>query len=248
MSNLQMDYLDLLEKVLTGLIYGDPPIDPATKHLGYNQRVRIHGLDWPSKAHTMVGLIRLRNIRRCVLHVLQHSISGDFIETGVWRGGAAIYMRGILKAFDVNDRTVWAADSFEGLPPPEDRCPADRGDKHYTVKDLAVSLEEVQRNFAIYGLLDEQVRFLKGWFKDTLPNAPIEKIAILRLDGDMYASTMDALTPLYDKVSIGGFVIVDDYGSVPACKQAVDDFRNQFGIVDPVQSIDDVGIFWQRTK
>ena len=69
---------------------------------------------------------------------------------------------------------------------------------------LAVSLEEVQRNFSKYGLLDEQVVFLKGWFKDYAADAPIDKLALLRLDGDMYESTMDTLSALYDKVSRAG--------------------------------------------
>jgi len=82
---------------------------------------------------------------------------------------------------------------------------------------LAVPLEEVQALFRRYDLLDAQVRFLKGWFKDTLAGAPIERLALLRLDGDLYESTMDALVPLYDKVSPGGFVIVDDYYSCAPC-------------------------------
>jgi len=72
---------------------------------------------------------------------------------------------------------------------------------------LAVSLERVQDNFRRYGLLDRQVRFLKGWFRDTLPAAPIERLAILRLDGDLYESTIQALGALHGKVSAGGVVM-----------------------------------------
>ena len=86
-------------------------------------------------------------------------------------------------------------------------------------------LEHVKENFQRYGLLDEQVRFVKGWFRDTLPHVPIERLAVLRLDGDLYESTIQALDGLYHKLSPGGFVIVDDYGNVPACRQAVNDFR-----------------------
>lgn len=80
------------------------------------------------------------------------------------------------------------------------------------------SLEEVQENFRRYNLLDDQVQFLKGWFCDTLPTAPIEKLAVLRLDGDLYESIMDGLNALYDKVSPGGFIIVDDYGDFEPCR------------------------------
>ncbi|HYM33215.1 MAG TPA: TylF/MycF family methyltransferase [Candidatus Cybelea sp.] len=237
-------YLDLIERCLLGLIYEDPSQDPWSKP-EFDPEKRIRGLDWPLRAHTMIGKFRMENLRGAVEHVLKNSVPGDLIETGVWRGGACIYMRAILKAYGIDDRTVWVADSFEGLPLPDpERYPADRGDAHHKYPELAISLEEVQANFAKYGLLDDQVRFLKGWFKDTLPTAPIEKLAILRLDGDMYESTMDALTALYEKVSPGGVIIVDDFGVIPACRQAIHDFRNARRIDAPIQPIDGVGIYW----
>ncbi|MEK6632595.1 MAG: TylF/MycF/NovP-related O-methyltransferase, partial [Nitrospirota bacterium] len=83
-------------------------------------------------------------------------------------------------------------------------------------------------------------------FRDTLPTAPIERLAVLRLDGDLYESTMEALVALYPKVSAGGFVIVDDYG-LPTCRAAIEDFRLAQGITDPIQLIDWTGAFWQRS-
>jgi hypothetical protein len=53
---------------------------------------------------------------------------------------------------------------------------------------------EVRKNFARYGVLDEAVRFLPGWFADALATAPISQLSVLRLDGDLYDSTMEALT------------------------------------------------------
>ena len=106
-------------------------------------------------------------------------------------------------------------------------------------------METVQANFERYDLMDDQVRFLKGWFRDTLHLAPIERLAVLRLDGDMYESTMDALTALYGKVSPGGFVIVDDY-FLPNCRQAIGDFRAARGIDEPIQEIDGNGVFWEK--
>ena len=195
----------------------------------------------------MVGLRRLENVQRCMLEVLRTGVPGDFIETGVWRGGTTIFMRGILKAYGVTDRVVWVADSFEGLPPPDgSKYPADSGDVHWTFEELAISIDDVKRNFEKYGLLDDQVRFVKGWFRDTLHVAPISRLAILRLDGDMYESTMDALTALYDNVSSGGFVIVDDYGCVPGCRAAVEDFRKARSITDPISEIDWTGVYWKK--
>lgn len=238
-------YLDLMEKVLLGVIYEDPPIDYWTGGV-YDPQNRMMGRDWPAKAHTMVGFKRLRNIRHLAVDAITRQIPGDFVETGVWRGGACIYMRAILQAYGVTDRTVWVADSFEGLPPPDlESYPQDAGDMHHTFKELAVSQEQVQANFEKYGLLDGQVRFLKGWFKDTLPTAPIDKIAVLRLDGDMYESTMDGLKALYHKVSPGGSVIIDDYGAVLACRQAVSDFRAANGITSTGYNIDNIGVFWR---
>jgi len=210
---------------------------------------RSEGLDWPLLAQTMMGFKRLDNLQSCVERALADQVPGDFIETGVWRGGATILMRAILQAYQVKDRTIWVADSFAGLPRPDaGKYPADAKDDHYTFAQLAVSLEQVQENFRRYGLLDGQVRFLQGWFKDTLPAAPITALAVIRLDGDMYESTMDALVNLYPKLAPGGFVIVDDYGAVPASKAAVHDYRRQHGIEDEIQRIDWTGVFWRREQ
>ena len=193
--------------------------------------IREQGDDWPRLAHTMIGMRRMSNLQECVESVLQDNVPGDLIETGVCGGGASHLMRAILKAYGVKDRKVWVADSFEGLPPPSPAVHADKGDFLHKIDILAVSLDEVRRNFEKYGLLDDQVEFLKGWFKDTLPTAPIQRLALMRLDGDMYQSTMDALTNLYPKLSAGGYVIIDDY-AWKACRQAVTEFRQQEGIRD----------------
>lgn len=213
----------------------------------FDSEARENGRDWPADAETMIGLKRLANIRECVEQVIADDVPGDLIETGAWRGGATIYMRAVLAAHGITDRTVWVADSFEGLPEYDGRFAADAGDQHHAKSELAISVDDVRANFARYDLLDDQVRFLVGWFVDTLPTAPIERLAVLRLDGDMYSSTLDALDALYDKVSPGGFVIVDDYGAVPACAQAVEDFRTARGITDPLVEIDWASVFWRRS-
>jgi len=268
-------YIDLLKKVLTRYACPDRyrPVHrsivrkksailaffytPAYKLLDvlglrlcrykFDAEARAWGEDWPPEAETMVGLKRLDNVQFCVEDVLARGVPGDFAETGVWRGGVCILIRAILKAHGITDRIVWLADSFEGLPEPDSRFPQDQGDKLSTFEDvLGVSLEAVKANFQRYDLLDDQVRFLKGWFKDTLPVSPIERLAVLRLDGDMYASTWDALVNLYDKVSPGGYVIIDDYGQIKACKQAVDDFRHERGIYDSICQIDRSGVYWRK--
>jgi O-methyltransferase len=197
-------------------------------------------------AHSMIGRMRMNNIHECMNRVITDAIQGDFIETGVWKGGATIFMRGFLQAQNIVNRKVWVADSFEGLPPPAEN---DQG-MDFTKNSfpyLAISLEDVRALFHRYDLLDDQVIFLKGWFKDTLPTAPIDKLAVLRLDGDLYSSTWDALISLYHKLSPGGFAIVDDYYSFPGCQTAVDDFRIQHGVTEPLIQIDGASVFWRKT-
>lgn len=237
-------YLDLMQRCLSNTIYGD--VMARTRK--FNPESREEGRDWPECAHTMIGRRRLDNIQMCVESVLADEVPGDLIETGVWRGGATIFMRAILKAHNVTDRTVWVADSFEGLPAPNpEKYPADAGANFHEFEMLAVSLEEVTANFRRYDLLDTQVRFLKGWFRDTLPQAPVERLAVARVDGDMYESTMDALENLYPKLSVGGYLIVDDYNDIPNCAKAVDDYRKTHGITDEIQSIDWTGVYWRRS-
>ncbi len=262
-------YLDLMKRCLLNLIYGDREVVPIGGGLAgrvvsralqssglslvrpkkFDAALRAEGRDWPLYGQTMVSRPRLDNLQQCVATLLAEDIPGDLIETGVWRGGASIFLRAILKAYGVTDRTVWVADSFAGLPPPNaEKYPDDAAIPYHTMSELNVSLEEVQGNFARYGLLDAQVKFLKGWFRDTLPTAPIARLALMRLDGDMYESTLDALTSLYPKLSPGGFVVIDDYGGLEPCRRAVHDYRDQHGITEEIVTIDWTGVYWRRER
>ncbi len=208
----------------------------------FDASARAAGKDWPCFGYTMVGRARLDNLEWCIRDVLERNVAGDLIETGVWRGGSAIFMRAMLRIYGVTDRVVWAADSFEGMPVPEGE--SDGWDMS-GIEQLQVSIDEVRRNFARFGLLDDQVKFLKGWFKDTLPMAPIKRLAILRMDGDLYNSTMDALTNLYDRLSPGGYVIVDDYKGWPGCRRAVHDFLDSRRLSPEIREIDDDSVYWR---
>lgn len=203
---------------------------------------------WPLHALTMIGRPRLQNIRFCIESALKTDVPGDVIETGVWRGGASIYARAVLKAWGVDDRRVWVADSFQGLPPRDvTSYPADSTmislDEY---EELAISLEQVQANFERLHLRDDQVRFVQGWFKDTLPALSNERWAVIRLDGDYYESTIQALNSLYPNLSPGGWVIVDDYHMFEACRQAVGDYRTEHGIDAEMVGIDHHAVMWQR--
>lgn len=260
-------FLDLLKNVLTRAFLDEEvrPVDPeagwrrllvaplqrAARSQGMelvrrrpvDHARRSAGLDWPPDAETMIGLRRLESLQQLIRTVIDERVPGDILEAGVWRGGASIFARAALEAYGDGERVVWLADSFRGLPRPS--LEEDAGDEHWKHDVLAVPLEQVKRNFERYGLLDERVRFLVGWFGETLPAAPIDRLAILRLDGDMYESTMDGLV-LYDKVSPRGFVIIDDFGSVPACARAVEDFRERHAIGAPLRRIDDGSVYWRK--
>jgi hypothetical protein len=246
-------YLDLLKRSLTNTIFEHEP-DIDDDEFRFAMDFASHYVN--SEAVSMLPLARIDNIRNCIESILRDGVPGDLIETGVWRGGASIFMRGVLKAHGVDDRMVWVADSFEGLPAPDpERFPLEAKVQAGPVmqkayRNFAVGLEEVKRNFAAYGLLDDHVKFLKGWFKDTLPSAPIHKLSLMRLDGDFYESTMDGLNALYHRLSIGGFVIVDDYGedSWTYCRKAVDEFRSEKGIDDPLVEVDSRCSYWRRAR
>ena len=219
---------------------------PTNVDLSGNEAGRLSVFDLPPWPLTMVGTRRLDNVEQCIRNVVEEGVPGDFIETGVWKGGTTIFMRGVLRALEITDRRVYVADSFEGVPAPDaTKYPADRGLTFHLWPGLAVDLAMVRDNFARFGLLDDQVEFVKGWFRDTLPALRGHTWAIIRLDGDLYESTMDALENLYDDLAIGGWLIVDDY-EIEACRQAVTDFRASIGITDQIQGIDGYGVCWQK--
>jgi O-methyltransferase len=216
----------------------------------YDHSLRESGLDWPSRAESMIGLRRMTNIQECVAQIVADDVPGDFIETGVWRGGACIFMKANLRAWGDTTRTVWLADSFEGLPKPNAaHYPADAGDTLHKQTGLAVGADQVRHNFERFGLLDDRVEFLVGWFKDTLPTAPVEQLSLMRLDGDMYESTIQAIEPLYPKLSPGGFCIIDDFGShASQAGKAVHDYRAAHGITDEIVEIDEFGAYWRKSS
>ncbi|ADE86165.1 glycosyl transferase, family 2/macrocin-O-methyltransferase family protein [Rhodobacter capsulatus SB 1003] len=270
-------YLDLLKAVLlneTGLetevaldaLRGRKDIPPAfwsetlydvpgqlAPALAEKRRLRAQGLDTltaqagPPLGYTMIGRRRLDHLQDCVATVLAEAVPGDLMECGVWRGGACLLMKAMLDLAGAQDRSLWVADSFAGLPPPA--LPEDEGLdlSRERAPALAVSQARVERAFADFGLLDARVRFLPGFFADTLAGCAVEKLALLRLDGDLYSSTLQALEALYDRVAPGGFVIIDDYGALGQCALAVDRFRAARGITAPLGMIDWTGAFWRKS-
>jgi O-methyltransferase len=255
---LRVSYLDLLKLCLCDLVgartqtiswTGDRRVFSRELEGDDQLAWRAAGRDWPLNALTMVGLSRLDDLQSCVESVVGEGVEGDLIEAGAWRGGASILMRATLNTLGADERTVWVADSFQGFPAPEvDGDEEDRGletDMSAAYDYLAAALEDVQGYFVRFGCADG-VRFVPGFFEDTMPELRGRRWSVVRLDGDTYKATWLTLEALYPDLSVGGYLVLDDYCFLPACRRAVDDFRREHGIIEPIEQIDWNGARWRR--
>lgn len=237
-------YLNLLRDSISDALF-EIDIDQSGNKL-YPIHI-LEGQYWPSRAVSMIGIKRLNNIRSLIEDVIKNDVQGDVLEAGVWRGGALIYARGVLDSYNSYKKVI-ACDSFEGLPPPDPtKYPLDTGDQLHTIKYLAASLDEVRNNFSRFYLYNEEkVKFVKGFFSESFKKSlPFQNLSILRLDGDMYSSTIETLDALYDKVSPGGYIIIDDY-ALPGCHHATNDFLAKRGIKTPLEIIDWSGRYFKK--
>ena len=257
-DSLRLAYLDLLKLSLCDLVGartltvsrsgpGRATNQPLfTRELDEDElALRVIGADWPYSGLTMVGLERLDDLQACVERVASDGVEGDLIEAGAWRGGASILIRATLDSLGEDERTVWVADSFRGLPEPDEDFPEDSALDLSWLNYLAVPQQDVRRNFERFGL-ERGVRFLEGYFQDTLPTLTGRTWALVRLDGDTYESTWTGLECLYPGLSPGGYVVVDDYQLIPESRQAVADYRRRHEIEEPIQMIDVIGARWRR--
>lgn len=247
-------YLELLIGVLTRWTFDHeyvPVADGLYRKVGIDRLARAIGRDWPADAETMVGVHRLRHLAACVAQVVADGVPGDLLEAGVWRGGSCMVMRAVLRAMGNESRQVWAADSYQGFPEQDFTLAASApatDTAAYRFPLINVGLPLVRRNFERFGLLDDRVRFVPGWFHETLPGLDVGQLALLRLDGDLYDSTWAPLAALYPKLAPGGFCVVDDYGDVTACRAAVDEFRAANGITEPIEWIDTDAVYWRKAR
>lgn len=239
------DYLELLKQVLMGTPFAEDEVTRTRMLEGWP-------VSMPNLRHafTLIGQKRLDSLEDQIGMIVRDGIDGDLIEAGVWRGGACIFMRAMLRTLGDSTRKVVVADSFQGLPVPDPATyPTDRGDSHYRRPELRVSQESVQRSFSRFGFLDDRTEFVPGWFRDTLSTLAGRRWSLVRLDGDMYESTILGLRHLYPGLSPGGFLISDDYGDpgkVLQAKKAVDDYRAEQGIAEEITWIDARAICWRK--
>lgn len=173
---------------------------------------------------------RMRALEPLVSSVLRDGVEGDFCEAGVLKGGISIYLATLLEAAgELKRRRFWLADSFAGMPPSNYTATFSAGRDaalvapsvgRYREGNLLGTLEQVRSNMQRFiaqptgrheGRGRGGVHYLPGYFRETLPTAPIERLALLRADSDLFASTFETLEHLYPKLSFGGFVVFDDW-------------------------------------
>uniref|UniRef100_A0A7R9WMA8 Macrocin O-methyltransferase n=2 Tax=Craspedostauros australis TaxID=1486917 RepID=A0A7R9WMA8_9STRA len=260
-TRAKMAYLEMLKSTVSATAYGasEMSVIPAlgkrrSRVKPYNEKRRQQGNDWTYLGYTMTGTARLNNVRDLLMDVFKNNIPGDYIETGVWRGGSSIFARGVIEVFGQGHRHSYVCDSFQGLPPGDKNI--HKGDTGWdNTPYLEVSKEHVMGFFREVNLLNEEkVHFVKGFFKDSMPglSKQVGKFAVMRLDGDMYESTVDVLYTMYDKLSIGGYLIIDDWWAtknVPfPAKDACEDFFLVHGINPEIIPVDNMSIYWKKTE
>jgi cephalosporin hydroxylase len=183
-------------------------------------------------AYAGLGRVRLNHIEACLEAIREEGVEGDFVDSGTGRGGAAIFMCGFLEAHEMADRRVWVADRFESRGSTADF-------------EFAHDFNTVRDGFARFGLLDDRVVLLQGPPSQTLAEAAVGEIALLRVASEDPEEVGALLGGLHDRVASGGFVVVDGYGA-PACESAVDEFRSTRGVVEPLQRIDWSAAAWRK--
>jgi O-methyltransferase len=243
-DSLRDAYVDLVKRSVSNYLYlgentGLSEFNAVAHYDRQKSRWAVGDLSRPT---TLLDKGQLDLIEKSVLDLEQRGVPGDYIEAGVWRGGAVILMRALMKAYDIRDRQIIAADSFSGIP-------ANTQFRHDPV-DLwedrwAASLDEVRANIARFGLLDDRIEFLEGFFADTLPTLDDRQFALIRLDSDSHDSVMASLVHLYPRLTNGGIIIVDDW-HLPGCRIAVDAYRAQNGITDEMTADSGNG-FWVKS-
>lgn len=211
----------------------------------FNLERRYGGLDWPLFGATMIGHLRLDNLRDCIFNVIEQQIVGDIVETGVWRGGAMLFAALLLEVLTpLSTRRVWLCDSFSGLPP----ASTEKDTNSWVQQEyLRVPSSDVAELFDKSGIPADRYMLLKGYFNETMPQlaSKVDSIAVLRFDADMWESAMDVFCSLYGRVPLGGFIIVDDWFGFPS-REAIEGIFADLGVQEAIIPIDTLSVFWRK--
>lgn len=201
---------------------------------------RINGLHW--SGFTMIGLRRLDNLEYCINEVIKNKVRGAIVEAGVWKGGACIFASRMLQQLQ-EDRNVYVCDIFEGTFPKPTNVD-DEWTEKYDFSPLSVKLKNVKKYFDEFAASTPNIIFKEGWFSDTLPTIT-EDVAILRIDGDTYQSTMDTLM-LEPQIPSGGFIIMDDWAIATSRKAFLDYFKDKGVTEEDVIPVDSLSTYWKK--
>ena len=199
---------------------------------------------------TMVTNGNLLNLYRLVAQANQAQLAGALVECGVWNGGSAAMMR--LADVDQSQadglRTMWLFDSFQGLPRPGERDGQSERNGYFVGMNRGC-IDNVQAAFRRLHVPFAQVKVIPGWFNDTLASVPVESIALLHVDADWYDSVKIVLDVFYDKVTPGGYIVLDDYGYWQGCNRAVAEFLSERGLgkIELVRT-DRVGAYFRKPR
>lgn len=236
-------YVDLIKRTITNYAYlgGDAPFESFRCVTHYDVPEARWKIDPLARPITLLSKSQLDLVEKSVLLVEARGVPGDFIEAGIWRGGVIILMRALMNAHQISGRRIFAADSFAGIPK-NVRATNDPVDLW---RDRWVApLAEVQQNIARFGLLDDKVKFVVGFFADSLKALAQERFALIRLDSDSYDSVEESLLYLYPLLSKGGVIIIDDW-HLAGCRAAVENYRSRLGVTDEIAEYDG-NAFWVK--
>jgi len=248
----KVQYFDLLKKSITNFLYrdindwaeqmisasGNPSVcqDSSACESEWDISQGASGFDGhsvPEEGHSVMRLGSLTHIQFIVEDVLTQGIPGDLLEAGCYRGGNSVLMRALLEDDDSGQRIVWVADSFQGIPLPISEKGKRVDETRNWKSRYNVSQHFVESVFRRYGYLDQKTKFLPGFFNETLPSSGISHLAMIHIDVDAYDSTMDVLESMYPKLSVGGYVVIDDF-HLNAVRTAITEYRSKHKIVEPI--------------
>jgi O-methyltransferase len=188
------------------------------------------------KPFTMLSVERILANVRAIEHVVRNDIPGDIVECGVWRGGGSMAMALALKGH--SPRTLWMYDTYAGMTDATDKDISHSGASASALVSAAkqlrtadrslklgcVSLDEVRANMMTTDYPISRIKFVEGPVEQTIPGDVPDRISLLRIDTDWYASTLHELIHLYPLLSPDGILIVDDYGHWQGARKAVDEY------------------------
>lgn len=229
-------YIDLIKRSVANYHYlgGEASFDQFRCVTHYDLARGQWKVDELARPITLLSKKQMDLLEQAILVLEERRVPGHFIEAGVWRGGVIILLRALINAYKIAERKVFAADSFAGIP----RNVRAANDPVDDWSDRWVaSLEEVRKNIERFGLLDDRIEFVVGYFADSLKHLTDESFSLIRLDSDTYDSVETSLEYLYPLLSREGIIIIDDW-HLPGCRSAVLDYRLRHGIKNEIHQCD----------